>query len=64
MGAQLNCHLEAILKGTYVIGHYGLQLFFNHQMSRFRKPAFCPGENKGADQLQSKCAADQHLCFR
>ena len=29
-----------------------------------RKPAFCICENKGADQLGSNCAADQHLCFR
>ena len=28
------------------------------------KPAFCICENKGADQLQGNCAADQHLCFR
>ena len=27
------------------------------------KPAFCIYENKGADQLGSTCAADQHLCF-
>ena len=29
-----------------------------------RKPANCIGENKGADQLRSNCAADQRLCFR
>ena len=28
-----------------------------------RKLAFCICENKGADQLRSKCAADQRLCF-
>ena len=28
-----------------------------------RKPVFCICENKGADQLRSNCAADQHLCF-
>ena len=28
------------------------------------KPVFCICENKGADQLQSNCAADQRLCFR
>ena len=33
-------------------------------MSRVvRKPDFCPGENKGADQLCSNCEADQCLCF-
>ena len=29
-----------------------------------RKPDFCLRENKGADQLRSKCEADQCLCFR
>ena len=29
-----------------------------------RKKDFCLGENKGADQLRSKCEADQRLCFR
>ena len=29
-----------------------------------RKLAFCICENKEADQLRSKCAADQRLCFR
>ena len=34
-------------------------------MSRIvRKPDFCLGENKGADQLRSNCEADQRLCFR
>ena len=29
-----------------------------------RKPDFCIGENKGADQLCSNCTADHRLCFR
>ena len=29
-----------------------------------REPDFCLGENKGADQLCSKCTADQRLCLR
>ena len=29
-----------------------------------RKPKFCICENKGADQLCSKCEADQRHCFR
>ena len=34
-------------------------------MSRImRKPAFCIGENKDADQLLGNREADQHLCFR
>ena len=28
-----------------------------------RKPTFCICKNRGADQLPSNCAADQHLCF-
>ena len=34
-------------------------------MSRIvRKPDFCLGENKGADQLRGYREADQRLCFR
>ena len=34
-------------------------------MSRIvRKPDFCLGENKGADQLRGNREADQRLCFR
>ena len=29
-----------------------------------RKQPFCICENKDADQLRSKCTADQRLCFR
>ena len=29
-----------------------------------RKPDFCLGENKGADQLRGYREADQRLCFR
>ena len=36
-----------------------------YYMSRvLRKPDFCLGENKGADQLRSNSEADQSLCFR
>ena len=28
-----------------------------------RKPAFCVCKNRGADQLQGNCTADQRLCF-
>ena len=36
-----------------------------HYMSRIvRKPDFCLGENKGADQLRGNREADQRLCFR
>ena len=37
----------------------------NVYMSRvMRKPDFCLGENKGADQLRGNREADQRLCFR
>ena len=37
----------------------------NYKMSRIvRKPDFCLGENKGADQLRGNREADQRLCFR
>ena len=29
-----------------------------------RKPTFCIGENKDADQLRGNREADQRLCFR
>ena len=35
-----------------------------HLSGVMRKPTFCLGENKGADQLRSNCEADQRLCFR
>ena len=36
-----------------------------HHLSRIvRKPDFCLGENKGADQLRGNREADQRLCFR
>ena len=39
--------------------------FSNTKMSRIvRKPDFCLGENKGADQLRGNREADQRLCFR
>ena len=40
-------------------------LFVSFYMSRIvRKPDFCLGENKGADQLRGNREADQRLCFR
>ena len=39
--------------------------FTQYKMSRIvRKPDFCLGENKGADQLRGNREADQRLCFR
>ena len=39
--------------------------FLGLEMSRIvRKPDFCLGENKGADQLRGNREADQRLCFR
>ena len=35
-----------------------------HMSRIMRKPDFCLGENKGADQLRGNREADQRLCFR
>ena len=61
---ESNCrHLEA---HTNQHSHWGLVLYItNPNMSRIvRKPDFCLGENKGADQLRGNREADQRLCFR
>ena len=39
-------------------------LYSNHMSRIVRKPDFCLGENKGADQLRGNREADQRLCFR
>ena len=39
-----------------------LHLF--HRSRIVRKPDFCLGESKGADQLRGNREADQRLCFR
>ena len=36
----------------------------NYLSRVMRKPDFCLGENKGADQLRGNREADQRLCFR
>ena len=44
---------------------YSFKKVMIHNMSRIvRKPDFCLGENKGADQLRGNREADQRLCFR
>ena len=45
---KLNDSLVAIIKLSRIV----------------RKPDFCLGENKGADQLRGNREADQRLCFR
>ena len=52
-----------------IIQHYVQQSYLQstvrNKMSRIvRKPDFCLGENKGADQLRGNREADQRLCFR
>ena len=51
-------HLIDFCKNQYICMHARLQL--NRVM---KKSTFCICENKGADQLRSNCAADQHLSF-
>ena len=58
---------------VYGYPHYGKKSILNRNfppkhfpyLSRIvRKPDFCLGENKGADQLRGNREADQRLCFR
>ena len=45
--------------------YFIITCFAYHNLSRIvRKPDFCLGENKGADQLRGNREADQRLCFR
>ena len=60
-----------IIKKDDVIMRVGDFMYDKHAkgqrdyMSRIvRKPDFCLGENKGADQLRGNREADQRLCFR
>ena len=47
------------------ISNFFLSLNSFDKLSRIvRKPDFCLGENKGADQLRGNREADQRLCFR
>ena len=43
------------------IPHFQISLYLSRIV---RKPDFCLGENKGADQLRGNREADQRLCFR
>ena len=58
------------LFGNHIVGfsHEVAQIMMGksiRHMSRIvRKPDFCLGENKGADQLRGNREADQRLCFR
>ena len=49
--------------GSYLsVGFSSVSIWYmSHVM---RKPDFCPGENKDADQIGSNCEADQCLYFR
>ena len=40
-----------------------VKMFTGSLSDRMGKPTIYIGENKGADQLRSKCKADQRLCF-
>ena len=42
---------------------FTVEMKFGYMSRIMRKPDFCLGENKGADQLRNNCKADQHLCF-
>ena len=59
-------HVELIgPQGKYLCDINGVFICDLPYMSRIvRKPDFCLGENKGADQLRGNREADQRLCFR
>ena len=53
------------LSKTPFLARSYVMVVFNTKLSRIvRKPDFCLGENKGADQLRGNREADQRLCFR
>ena len=57
----LKAHTELI----YLICISERIYMYRYNLSRIvRKPDFCLGENKGADQLRGNREADQRLCFR
>ena len=61
-------HTNSVIVITFqdasIIAVYHWVPMWVHNMSSvIRKPAFCIYENKGADQLCGKSAADQHLYF-
>ena len=63
------CHLVQPMQTKSTVGcsmHKPVyKQLITDQMSRIvRKPDFCLGENKGADQLRGNREADQRLCFR
>ena len=60
---------KLVMKTTYeyymIVFVVGFVVVILYEMSRIvRKPDFCLGENKGADQLRGNREADQRLCFR
>ena len=57
--------LAAFIKESIII-HWCTQHMkaLGHMSRIVRKPDFCLGENKGADQLRGNREADQRLCFR
>ena len=55
---------SAYSKVVTVASRYSSNLTDETLSGIVRKPDFCLGENKGADQLRSNCEADQRLCFR
>ena len=53
--SQTCCNIKSIL------GHQVRNQ--TYLSSGVRKPDFCLGENRGADQIRSNCEADHCLCF-
>ena len=54
-----------VLRFNVPANNFSVMLGLSQHLSRImRKPDFCLGENKGADQLRGNREADQRLCFR
>ena len=64
LGVKIRCAVKSTAEHYEHTYTYSRQCY-KYYMSRIvRKPDFCLGENKGADQLRGNREADQRLCFR
>ena len=63
---MIDCSLNILSDGVglQVLTTLITALPLQHMSRIVRKPDFCLGENKGADQLRGYREADLRLCFR
>ena len=60
----MNCSFEFGPAIHHIPRNIVVQIDLYDRSRIVRKPDFCLGENKGADQLRGNREADQRLCFR